>query len=91
MRWVALGASAAAIILSLPNLFVTAIIAPLLVATALVEISVYRKAATALGAIRLWWAVPLFMLWRPVGNFLFRISRYSHRKKNFTWQRTRKK
>lgn len=91
MRWVALGASAAAIILSLPNLFVTAIIAPLLVATALVEISAYRKAATALGAIRLWWAVPLFMLWRPVGNFLFRLSRYSHRKKNFTWQRTRKK
>ncbi|MBD5200630.1 MAG: glycosyltransferase [Bacteroidales bacterium] len=43
-------------------------------------IASYRKAATALQAIRLWWSVPVFMLWRPIANLFFR---WRHRKANF--------
>lgn len=53
------------------------------------EIVVYRRAAAALGAVRLWWAVVPFMLWRPLGNLLFRLRHRSRRYANYTWQRHR--
>ncbi len=89
MRWIAPVCSTVAIMASLPNILPACVFVPLLVFAALMEISAYRNAATALQAVRLWWAVPLFMLWRPIGNFIFRISSYHHRRKNFTWQRSR--
>lgn len=49
------------------------------------SIAAYRKAATALHAIRLWWSVPLFILWRPIVNFFFHLR---HRRANvvdFIW------
>lgn len=51
------------------------------------EIYAYRKAAQRLGAIRLFWSLPLFILWQPVGNFFFRLGHRRRRFKNFTWQR----
>lgn len=51
------------------------------------EILLYRKAATTLQATRLWWAVPIFWLLKPILNFFFRLRHYRHRRKNFTWQR----
>lgn len=42
------------------------------------ETAIYRRVATRLKAVRLWWSVPVFMLWRPIGNLLFSI-RHRHR------------
>lgn len=51
------------------------------------EILIYRKAASSMEATRLWWALPIFWLIKPLGNAMFRIRHRSARKKNFTWQR----
>ncbi|MCM1369004.1 MAG: glycosyltransferase [Candidatus Amulumruptor caecigallinarius] len=51
------------------------------------EIFAYRKAASVLGAVKLWWAVVPFWLWRPLGNMFFRYDHLHSRKKNFTWIR----
>ncbi|MDE6558336.1 MAG: hypothetical protein K2K29_00420, partial [Muribaculaceae bacterium] len=53
----------------------------------LFEILTYRKLAARLGAVRLFWAVVPFMLWRPLGNFLFYINHYPTRKRHYTWVR----
>ncbi len=58
-----------------------------LAATWGVEIRTYRRLARALGAVRLFWAVIPFLLWRPIGDFIFRISHFATRKSHFTWQR----
>lgn len=52
-----------------------------------VEIYCYRRLATAYGAVRLWWAVVPFWMWRPIGDLIFRIDHRGLQKKNFTWQR----
>lgn len=53
----------------------------------LTEILIYRKAAANMGYTRLWWSIPLFWLWKPLGDILF-TRMYRHLKvKNFTWQR----
>lgn len=51
----------------------------------LTETIVYRSTAQALQATRLWWSVPIFMLWRPLGNFLFRMTHRSSRSHNYTY------
>ncbi|MDE6010580.1 MAG: glycosyltransferase [Muribaculaceae bacterium] len=47
----------------------------------------YRRLADALGSMRLMFRVPLFLLWRPLGNALFTINHRTGRKAHFTWQR----
>lgn len=85
MRWLALAASAAAALLGWPSLI------PLCGAVALLliwwgfEIAAYRKAAEKLQAVRLWWAVPIFRLLRPVANFIFMLKHLRDRNKNFTY------
>lgn len=51
------------------------------------QIGVYRRMARALGATRLWFALPPFMLLHPVLNFFFNLKTKSLRKVNYTWQR----
>ena len=51
------------------------------------EIIIYRRAAAAMQATRLWWALPLFWLFKPIGNALFHIRHHSEHRKNYTWQR----
>lgn len=53
----------------------------------LFEILTYRKLATRLKAVRLFWAVVPFILWRPIGNFLFYMNHYPSRKHHYTWVR----
>lgn len=62
-----------------------ALLAAIVIWTA--EAFAYRKVATSLGSARLFWSVPLFMLWRPIGNLLFGINHRTGRKAHFTWQR----
>lgn len=51
-----------------------------------VEIYLYRRAATRLQAIRLWWSVPFFMLWRPLGDFIFDLRHLKTKANNFIWK-----
>ncbi len=53
----------------------------------LYEILTYRRLATRLEAVRLFWGVIPFMLWRPIGNFLFFLNHYPSRKSHYTWVR----
>ncbi|MDE7438604.1 MAG: glycosyltransferase [Muribaculaceae bacterium] len=60
-----------------------AVIAPVLIweLFLLCEILIYRRAASRMQSTRLWWALPWFMLARPIVNFLFRLN---HRGSNNT-------
>lgn len=53
----------------------------------LTEIFTYRNLARRLGNTRLFWSVYPFMLWRPIGNFLFFLNHYPMRKSHYTWVR----
>lgn len=53
----------------------------------LCEIFSYRRLAARLKAVRLFWAVVPFILWRPIGNFLFFLNHYPTRKRHYTWVR----
>lgn len=87
LQWVVLAACVCGAWFSFPNLAVAGGAFVLLLLFWWMEIALYRKVAAQLGAIRLWWALPLFMLWHPIGNFIFRLRHRSRRFKNFTWVR----
>ncbi|MBO4965003.1 MAG: glycosyltransferase [Muribaculaceae bacterium] len=50
-----------------------------------IEIGIYRRAAAALQAIRLWWSVPIFMLWHPIANAIFRFRHRKAKVMDFIW------
>lgn len=88
-QWCVLTGCVVCALAGLPNL-IPAIFALLFIALFFtLEILAYRKAAAVLRATRLWWSLPVFMLWKPIGNFLFRMRHRSERVRNFTWQRKR--
>lgn len=58
------------------------------IAFILIEIFAYRRLAQKLGNTRLFWSVYPFMLWRPVGNFLFFLNHYPQRRSHYTWTRS---
>lgn len=51
------------------------------------QIAAYRRAASALHDIRLWWAVVPFMLWLPIWNSLHRIRHRDLMRQTYTWRR----
>lgn len=85
MQWVATAAGIASALVSLPNLIPLIAAVVLLSILNIAEILLYRKAAKALGSVCLWWALPFFLLWHPIGNFIFKWTHRRHRKKNFTF------
>lgn len=87
LQWLVPACLAAAWISELPNLAAPMVVVPVLLLFWLCEILIYRRAASNLDAVRLWWSVPLFMLWHPIGNFIFRLRHQHSRIKNYTWQR----
>lgn len=86
-QWLAPLLLAAAALLALPSLVAAVAAAVILLTFWGFEIAVYRAAASRLGAVRLWWSVPLFWLILPFSNMMFRYSQRNLRVKNFTWQR----
>lgn len=88
-QWLSLALTAATVALSLPGIIAAAVAVVVLLSLWGTEIYSYRKAAARLEAVRLWWAVPLFILLHPLANALFRLDHYRNRFKNFTWQRHR--
>lgn len=85
MQWVATAAGIASALVSLPNLIPLIAAVVLLSILNIAEILLYRKAAKSLGSVCLWWALPFFLLWHPIGNFIFKWIHRRHRKKNFTF------
>lgn len=51
------------------------------------QILFYRAAAGRLMQPRLMFLLPLFMLWRPIGNFIYRLTHRDAIHRNYTWQR----
>ncbi|MCM1152149.1 MAG: glycosyltransferase [Muribaculum sp.] len=86
-NWLALALAVAAALAGLPSLLPLFAAVLLIFAFWGVETAWYRRAAAALHAVRLCWAVPLFLLWHPIGNFFFRLGHHHNRYKNFTWNR----
>ncbi len=86
-QWLTLLLAVAASIVALPSLIglCCALIALLIFWG--VEIAVYRKVALRLGSVRLFWALPIFLLARPLVNAIFRFDHRESNRKIFTWQR----
>lgn len=93
-NWLALLGAAVAVafgVWMLPELFPAAAVIAVVALGVFwnLEIIAYRRAAGVLGAVRLWWGVVPFLLWRPVANLIFRLRHRSRRFTNYTWQRHR--
>ncbi len=87
MQWLIPAVCALTAIIELPNLAPACFAAFLLLVFWLVEILIYRKAAGVLNVTRLWWALPIFWLCRPIINECLRLTHRNLRNKNYTWQR----
>lgn len=83
MQWTATISGLVAALVSLPDLIPLIAACALLLTLNIVEILLYRKVAKGLGSVCLWWALPVFLLWHPIGNFIFKLNHRRHRKKNF--------
>lgn len=53
----------------------------------LIQIVFYRHAASRLAMPRLFLTYPLFALWRPIGNMIFRMTHREAARHNYTWVR----
>lgn len=89
MQWLAVLAYAGSVVTALPNIVPAIAGGVVLLLFWLAEIGAYRSAARRLNATRLWFAVPLFNLIRPVCNAWFKFVHRNAKIKNFTWQRRR--
>lgn len=87
LQWFVPACLVACALTGLPSLWPTVAAACVLLFFWGMEIFHYRRLAAKLGAVRLWWAVVPFWLWRPLGDCFFRYDHRTSRKKNFTWQR----
>ena len=85
MQWVTLVAAVAGALLGLPGLLHVWIALGILILLGGAEIYVYRKAAKALGSVRLFWSVPLFLLWHPIDTLLTKNYTRSKRRRHFTF------
>lgn len=85
MQWVTLLAAIAGAILGLPGLWHAGIALGILILLGSAEIYVYRKAAGALGSVRLFWSVPLFLLWHPIDTLLTKNYSRKKRRRHFTF------
>lgn len=87
MQWFVPACIAGAYALTAPALTLAASGALMLIIFWLLEIALYRRVAGKLGSTRLWWAVPVFMMTRPVANFFYKLTFRRRRRKNYTWER----
>lgn len=84
--WGIIGCGIAASIVALPNLLPACVAALSLILFWAYQICVYRRAATAMRTIRLWWSVPFLWLARPVINAFYRAGFQANKHTNYTWQ-----
>lgn len=91
-QWIMLLCVGAAIALSALNsyqlditLMRIGIASTILIAIFGYEIFFYRRVAERLSAVRLWWSVPIFILWQPLADIIFYFRHRKERLANFTW------
>lgn len=85
MQWLILLSVVGAALAALPSYLGIIIAAVFLIIVWTSEILIYRRAARRLESICLWWSFPFFLLWLPIGNFIFKTRRRSQRRKNYTF------
>lgn len=85
MQWLTLLSAVAAAIAAWPSYMGTITAIVFLTVFWISETLIYRRTARRLESIGLWWSFPLFLLWLPIGNFIFKSRRRSNRRKNFTF------
>ena len=83
-QWIVLGGAVAATLLTLPQWIPAATAAAILLCFWIMEITLYRVAAPWIGSTRLLWALVPFLLWHPIGNFMFRMRRWRHTRLQYT-------
>lgn len=85
-QWGSLGGVLAASFLGSPNVVPGLIGLVMLLLLWGYEICLYRRGARVLHTTRLFWAVPLFWLARPIINALLRVHFHSDKASNYTWK-----
>lgn len=85
MQWTMLASAVATGISGLPSLLPACIALAILWLAWIAEITIYRRTARRLESVCLWWALPWFLLWHPIGNFIFKIRCRHHMRKNYTF------
>ena len=85
MQWILLLCAVGAAWVEWPDLMGAIVALVLLIVVWITEILIYRRTARRLQAICLWWSLPVFLLWHPVGNFIFKMRHRKQRRKNFTF------
>lgn len=87
LQWAVPLCAAGAAFTGLPGLMPSALASVVLLYFWGMEIYHYRRLASRMQAVRLWWGVVPFWFWKPLGDLIFRIDHHGSRIKNFTWQR----
>lgn len=85
-QWLGLAAAATAAGMALPNLLPLCVVAAVAAISYTVQALLYRKGARVLGDDSKWGLAPLFLLVRPIDNFIFSLSRRGNRSSNFTYR-----
>lgn len=85
MQWITLIAATGAALLGLPSLTPAIVAGVFIIVLWISQILIYRRAARRLEAVCLWWSLPVFLLWHPIGNLIFRLRHRSQRRKNYTF------
>lgn len=85
-QWTTLLSAIGAALLALPNLLPACMALLLLIILWGYEICLYRRTASLMHSTRLFWAVPIFWLIRPIVNALLRIKFRDNKSANYTWQ-----
>ncbi len=89
-NWIVAVSCIALILLSFTQLFPLLIASFILLSLWTIQIITYRRVATSLQCIRLWWSVPFFMLLKPIVDIIYKMQFSSRKSKNYTWQRPNK-
>ena len=85
MQWLTLIGAVCAAVAGLPSYSALIIAAVFLTVVWTTETLIYRRTARRLESICLWWSFPLFLLWHPFGNPIFRTRRRNQIRKNYTF------
>lgn len=83
-QWLMLIAGAAAAVYGFPDIMPLVIVTLIFAAVWFVEALTYKKLAETLGDSRSWGLAPLFLLWRPIDNMMFDLSRRGRKFTNYT-------
>ncbi len=83
-QWIAIGAAVATTIITLPQWIPTVIATAILLGFWTIEIILYRMAAPWVGSKKLLFSLIPFLLWHPIGNFLFSLRRHRTTRLQYT-------